>query len=321
MGVGVSSFPDNDSLIDSIVKRSDFPPHIERVLRLVDRGDYTISPKTQIYSDSAWRVERLHLSAPGIYATVLRDLNIQPGQSVLNIGSGTGYLSTMFGLLLGSNGVNHGIELHSSNVQFARERLRHFMSTSDAIYECDFCPPQFTVGNIFSVVPPSPSAAISQNSEISEDFENVLEQSMHDDPAQISQLSSPTNIDPPPPIHRNKTGAESDVQTWPTYDRIYVGAMISSISQLKAILRLLNVGGSLIAPIFDQLHKIDRVTETVLNDTVLNNVSFVNLVVPSSDEPEVLPCASLLAGEITSSACFHFLSSSVLAVHLALFAQ
>nr|VZI39814.1 unnamed protein product [Spirometra erinaceieuropaei] len=83
-------------------------------------------------------------------------MKLRPGISVLNIGSGTGFLSTMFGLVLGSNGVNHGIEVSASNFAFAKSRLAEFMATSDAVYECDFCPPHFILGNIFSLVPISP---------------------------------------------------------------------------------------------------------------------------------------------------------------------
>ena len=102
MGGSVSNFPDTQALVDSLKETCDISPTVERVLRLVDRSLYAIEPKGQIYSDSAWRVDNLHISAPGIYAIVLQELDIRPGQSVLNVGSGTGYLSTMFGLLLGN---------------------------------------------------------------------------------------------------------------------------------------------------------------------------------------------------------------------------
>ena len=62
----------------------------------------------------------LHLSAPCIYSEVMEHLQLEPGLSFLNIGSGTGYLSTMAGLILGRNGINHGIELHADVVEYAR---------------------------------------------------------------------------------------------------------------------------------------------------------------------------------------------------------
>lgn len=101
MGATGSSFPDNEALVDSIAEMLSFEYRTERIFRLVDRGHFAIEPKERIYSDSAWRVNKLHLSAPTIYGHVLCGLDIRPGQSVLNIGSGTGYLSTIIGLLLG----------------------------------------------------------------------------------------------------------------------------------------------------------------------------------------------------------------------------
>ena len=156
-------------------------------------------------------------------------------------------------LKLGSNGVNHGIEVHESNVKYARERVEAFLSRSSAFLERDFCAPYFTVGNIFSVVPPaanSTPAGFTFGSESASD----LDESSTDNFAQQPLFSSNVNIEPPPLIESNST-SKDDHQTeyWPTYDRIYVGAMISTMAQLEAILRLLKVGGRLIAPVHDQV--------------------------------------------------------------------
>ena len=46
----------------------------------------------------------MHLSAPCIYTKAMESLCLESGLSFLNIGSGTGYFSTMAGFLLGYNG-------------------------------------------------------------------------------------------------------------------------------------------------------------------------------------------------------------------------
>lgn len=40
---------------------------------------------------------------------------------------------------------------------------------------------------------------------------------------------------------------------WPLYDRIYVGAAVQSANQFLAILRLLKIGGVMIAPVRDKV--------------------------------------------------------------------
>jgi len=101
----VSTGVDNDDLIDNLKEaeyiKSDL---VEKVFRAVDRADYYLPDQREsAYKDLAWRHERLHLSAPCIYSEVMEALELKPGLSFLNLGSGLGYLSTMVGLILGND--------------------------------------------------------------------------------------------------------------------------------------------------------------------------------------------------------------------------
>lgn len=103
MGGAVSTGLDNDDLIDNLMQAHYIKtPEIERVFRAVDRAAYFL-PDFQInaYKDLAWKSGNIHISAPCIYSVVMENLKLSPGLSFLNVGSGTGYLSTMVGLLLG----------------------------------------------------------------------------------------------------------------------------------------------------------------------------------------------------------------------------
>lgn len=103
MGGAVSAGQDNSELVNNLVD-ADYikTPIVEKVFRAVDRGDYYLPEhRDSAYKDLAWKHGNIHLSAPCIYAEVLESLKIGPGMSFLNLGSGTGYLSTMVGLILG----------------------------------------------------------------------------------------------------------------------------------------------------------------------------------------------------------------------------
>jgi len=153
MGGAVSSGENNDDLIDNLME-ADYIKNtgVERVFRVVDRAFYyTDEFKTSAYVDEAWKQGNIHLSAPCIYSQVMESLELGDGMSFLNLGSGTGYLSTMAGLILGSRGTNHGIELHSDVIDYALERLQAFIKNNPAIDEYEFCVPQFKHGNCLSL--------------------------------------------------------------------------------------------------------------------------------------------------------------------------
>lgn len=102
MGGAVSRGQDNDELVDNLIESGYIRSKtVEKVFRSVDRADYFLSShRESAYKDFAWKHGNIHLSAPCVYSEVMEGLSLRPGFSFLNLGSGTGYLSTMAGLIL-----------------------------------------------------------------------------------------------------------------------------------------------------------------------------------------------------------------------------
>ncbi|XP_071022199.1 protein-L-isoaspartate O-methyltransferase domain-containing protein 2-like [Oncorhynchus clarkii lewisi] len=153
MGGAVSAGEDNDELIDNLKEahyiRSDL---VERAFRAIDRADYYLEEyRDSAYKDLAWRHGNIHLSAPCIYSEVMEALDLHPGLSFLNLGSGTGYLSTMVGLILGPFGVNHGVELYADVIEYAYQKLDYFIKTSESFDKFEFCEPSFVAGNCLEI--------------------------------------------------------------------------------------------------------------------------------------------------------------------------
>ncbi|KAJ8725345.1 hypothetical protein PYW08_003528 [Mythimna loreyi] len=155
MGGAVSSGRDNNELIDNLMGGNYIRTRpVERVFRSLDRADYmTPESRDQAYKDLAWRNGPLHMSAPCIYSEVLEGLELRPGLSFLNIGSGTGYFSTLVGLIIGPAGINHGIEVHPYVLEYAIKKLGQFIENSPTLDEFEFCEPKFYGGNGLSIPP------------------------------------------------------------------------------------------------------------------------------------------------------------------------
>lgn len=149
MGGAVSRGENNDELIDNLVE-ADYikTPLVEKVFRAVDRAHYyTDEHKDSAYKDLAWKHGHLHMSAPCIYSEVMESLSLEPGLSFLNLGSGTGYLSTMIGLILGPYGINHGVEFYQDVVEYAQQRVEEFKEFCSTFDDFEFCEPHFVNGN------------------------------------------------------------------------------------------------------------------------------------------------------------------------------
>ena len=141
---------DNNDLVDKLSEAGYIrSPDVTFALRAVDRALYFPAGRENLaYRDLAYKNGDVHLSAPCIYCEVLEGLQLREGLSFLNIGSGTGYLSTVAGLLLGANGQNHGIEICGNLVKFAQNKMQLFLEKSmPNILGVEFCDPLFLTGN------------------------------------------------------------------------------------------------------------------------------------------------------------------------------
>ena len=105
----------NGGLVDQLIENEVIAAgsEIEKAFRNTDRGLFVndCANKQQCYNDRPFKNSLVHLSAPHMYCTILDTLSLQHGQSFLNVGSGSGYLSCLASCCLGEGGLSHGIEI------------------------------------------------------------------------------------------------------------------------------------------------------------------------------------------------------------------
>uniref|UniRef100_A0A914XUK3 Uncharacterized protein n=1 Tax=Panagrolaimus superbus TaxID=310955 RepID=A0A914XUK3_9BILA len=157
MGANQSLGTNNSEFVDSLVDISSIEtPEVEFVFRLIDREKFfPPSGKSDAYKEGAWKgtdsnEPPIHISAPGIYTNIMENFDLKKRMSFLNIGSGSGYLSSMVGFVIGSLGVNHGIEVNADIIKFANETKERFINDA-VISGFDWCPPEYYCGNAFNI--------------------------------------------------------------------------------------------------------------------------------------------------------------------------
>jgi len=144
----------NDALCDELCSDNLIrTPDIERAFRAIDRGNF-LTNSNHTYDNRPVKEGLLHLSAPYMYAQVMEELELEgsrssdTGTTVLNVGSGTGYFSSLVAHVIGETGSVHGVEVNPHLVQHAKARVAELNS------ECHFMADiQFICGNCFQLSP------------------------------------------------------------------------------------------------------------------------------------------------------------------------
>jgi protein-L-isoaspartate(D-aspartate) O-methyltransferase len=119
------------TLVDQLKREGHIrTPHVEAAFRAIPRHEFVpgVAPE-QAYHDQSIPVKQLDgtpvssSSQPAIMAIMLEQLNLQPGQRVLEIGAGTGYNAALMAHLVGEEGQVVTLDIDEDLVAGAREHL------------------------------------------------------------------------------------------------------------------------------------------------------------------------------------------------------
>ncbi len=100
-------------------------------------------PLEEVYQDRAIATKRCNgipissASQPAIVAIMLAQLDVQPGERVLEIGAGTGYNAALLAELVGKQGQVVTLDYDTDLVETARERLHHLGYANVRVEQAD----------------------------------------------------------------------------------------------------------------------------------------------------------------------------------------
>ncbi|CAO4373027.1 unnamed protein product [Caenorhabditis nigoni] len=125
---------------------------IERAMRHVHRREFLPRHYREEFAHRPLRIElqggrgRIHLSHVDVYCKVAEYLRIEKGMKVLNVGSGSGFFSTVLGILVGDQGTNHGLEVYPNLIEFAESRVQKWVGKMPST-SVGFSRPVFKLGD------------------------------------------------------------------------------------------------------------------------------------------------------------------------------
>jgi protein-L-isoaspartate O-methyltransferase len=127
-------------------------PEVLDAFLKVERGFFVPeSVQRHAYDDSPLRADGVHMSAPHIYGSIMDALDVKEGNSFLNVGSGTGYISTIAAVLGGVTSLNHGIEVDPKVHKFASERTSEFRNYYKKQFGNNIAEIRLCCGNVFDL--------------------------------------------------------------------------------------------------------------------------------------------------------------------------
>lgn len=98
---------------------------IEQALRAVDRKDFVRQGyRVEAYEDYAIPIgEDQTISQPTTVVYMLETLDVQPGQTVLDVGCGSGWTTALLAHLVGDDGQVIGVEIKDQLAEFGQNNL------------------------------------------------------------------------------------------------------------------------------------------------------------------------------------------------------
>jgi len=120
----------NEELVSSLISNGLITKRtVEKAMRSVDRGNYVPTGSgSEAYADHPLGIGHGQtISAPHMHAMcleLLEDFVTRENARVLDVGSGSGYLSACFGKMVGTNGKVFGIDVLPELIQWATQNFR-----------------------------------------------------------------------------------------------------------------------------------------------------------------------------------------------------